>query len=55
MDVVIFNAADKVVLVFINPEFIKEMVSAEGITKHQKATLLLRAIKYIFGDGIIFS
>jgi hypothetical protein len=42
-------------IIFVNPELLKEVLSVDGINKYTKSKLLIAGLKFALGDGIFFS
>lgn len=49
------NILDKLLVVIINPDLIKEFYSAENVNKYHKLLPLIEGTKIIFGEGMFFS
>jgi hypothetical protein len=55
VDIAIGNTLKKAVIVFIKPDVMKEFLSLKTVLKYKKLEYLVRGIKGVFGDGLLFS
>jgi hypothetical protein len=55
VDIAIGNTINKAVIVFIKPDVMKEFLSLKTVLKYKKLEYLVRGIKGVFGDGLLFS
>jgi cytochrome P450 len=54
-NVAVLNTLQKLTITFIKPDLIREVLSPDTILKYKKLDLLVKGIKGVFGDGILFS